>query len=301
MWAGGTASSADGVTVEALEGSWAGTVEVVFEETETTNDPVEDGFPASDVYVIRLLGFETGETTVPFKVTVPVSTIDLPTPIDEYAFAIETYNEDTGQWERNDAMAQYDENTNSVTFWANHFSKKRVVYIGDDPNVDLQKYVYKSDNNKFYITYFAPVTFNKPSNHLPPANPEWSGSGTAGNPDVPDYIEDLGKALETAMTYHTTKIIKPDGYLLFNDPTHDVVSFPDHAISEAITFLYFVALMVISLIERAVRKQMAEESIENLAILPQKMKTADPTWDNLRYLFRSVHLSQIFVKDHMVK
>jgi len=70
---------------------------------------------------------------------------------------------------------------------------------------------------------------------------------------------------------------------------------------EAITFLYFVALMVISLMERAVRKQMAEESIESLAILPQKMKTDTPTWNNLRYLFRSVHLSQIFVKDHMVK
>jgi len=70
---------------------------------------------------------------------------------------------------------------------------------------------------------------------------------------------------------------------------------------EAVTFLYFVALMVISLIERAIRKQMAEESVENLAILPQKMKTANPTWNNLRYLFRNVHLSQIFIKEHLVK
>jgi transposase len=70
---------------------------------------------------------------------------------------------------------------------------------------------------------------------------------------------------------------------------------------EAITFLYFVALMVISLMERAVRKQMAEESIESIAILPQKMKTATPTWNNLRYLFRNVHLSQIFIKGHLVK
>ena len=231
MWAGGTASSADGVTVEALEGSWSGTVEVVFEPTETNTDPVEDGFPASDVYVIRLNGFETGETTVPFKVTMPVTTTDLPTPIDEYAFAIETYNEDTGQWERNDAMAEYDENTGSVTFWANHFSKKRVVYVGEDPKVELDRYVYKSEHNKFYITYFAPVTFNKPSNHLPPSNPEWQGSGTATDPAVPDYIEDLGKALETALTYHTTKIIKPDGYLLFDDPTFDAPSLEDNAIS----------------------------------------------------------------------
>ena len=70
---------------------------------------------------------------------------------------------------------------------------------------------------------------------------------------------------------------------------------------EAITFLYFVALMVISLIKRAVRKKMAEESIESLPILPQKMKTASPTWNNLHYLFRNVHLSQIFIKDHLVK
>lgn len=70
---------------------------------------------------------------------------------------------------------------------------------------------------------------------------------------------------------------------------------------EAITFLYFVALMVISLIERAVRQKMAEESIESLPILPQKMKTHSPTWNNLRYLFRNVHLGQIFIKNHLVK
>lgn len=70
---------------------------------------------------------------------------------------------------------------------------------------------------------------------------------------------------------------------------------------EAITFLYFVALMVISLIERAIRKQMAKESISDLPILPQNMKTANPTWNNLRYLFRNVHLSQIFIKEHLVK
>jgi len=70
---------------------------------------------------------------------------------------------------------------------------------------------------------------------------------------------------------------------------------------EAMTFLYFVALMVISLIERCIRKQMAEESIETISILPEKKKTKKPTWNNLRYFFRDVHLSQIFVNDHLVK
>jgi transposase len=70
---------------------------------------------------------------------------------------------------------------------------------------------------------------------------------------------------------------------------------------EAMTFLYFVALMVISLMERAIRKQMAEEGIEKLPILPEKMKTSRPTWNNLRYLFRGVHQSQIFLDGQLVK
>jgi transposase len=70
---------------------------------------------------------------------------------------------------------------------------------------------------------------------------------------------------------------------------------------EAIVFLYFVALMVISLIERAIRKKMAQESIEKLPILPGKMKTARPTWNNLRYLFRNAHVAQIFIKDRLVQ
>lgn len=70
---------------------------------------------------------------------------------------------------------------------------------------------------------------------------------------------------------------------------------------EAILFLYFVALMIISLIERAVRNSMAEESIGGLSILPQNMKTSAPTWNNLQYLFRNVHLSEIFVDNCLVK
>ena len=70
---------------------------------------------------------------------------------------------------------------------------------------------------------------------------------------------------------------------------------------EAVTFLYFVALMVISLMERAVRNQMADESIEKLPIPPKKMKTERPTWNNIRYLFRNIHVSQTFIKDRLVK
>ena len=62
---------------------------------------------------------------------------------------------------------------------------------------------------------------------------------------------------------------------------------------EAIMFLYFVALMIVTLMERRIRASMAKEKIEKLPILPQGMNTRKPTWDNIRYFFRNVHLCEI--------
>jgi transposase len=62
---------------------------------------------------------------------------------------------------------------------------------------------------------------------------------------------------------------------------------------EAILFLYFVALMIVSLIERKIRMNMAKENIEKLPILPQAMNSKKPTWNNIRYFFRNVHYSEI--------
>ncbi|MBE9569209.1 MAG: hypothetical protein IMF11_01160 [Proteobacteria bacterium] len=62
---------------------------------------------------------------------------------------------------------------------------------------------------------------------------------------------------------------------------------------EAMLFLYFLALMIVSLIERKIRMNMANENIEKLPILPQGMNSKTPTWNNIRYFFRNVHLSQI--------
>lgn len=62
---------------------------------------------------------------------------------------------------------------------------------------------------------------------------------------------------------------------------------------EAIMFLYFIALMIVSLIERNIRKNMADEDIESLAILPQRMRTKLPTWNNITYFFRNIYISTI--------
>jgi hypothetical protein len=38
---------------------------------------------------------------------------------------------------------------------------------------------------------------------------------------------------------------------------------------------------------------MTKQKIEKLPILPQKMNTKKPTWNNIRYFYRNVHLSVI--------
>ena len=62
---------------------------------------------------------------------------------------------------------------------------------------------------------------------------------------------------------------------------------------EAMLFLYFVALMIVSLIERKIRMNMAAQDIDKLSILPQGMNSKKPTWNNVRYFYRNVHYSQI--------
>ncbi|MDH3349775.1 MAG: IS1634 family transposase [Desulfobulbaceae bacterium] len=62
---------------------------------------------------------------------------------------------------------------------------------------------------------------------------------------------------------------------------------------EAMLFLYFIALMIVSLIERRIRLNMTRGNIEKLPILPQRMNTKKPTWNNIRYFYRNVHHAQI--------
>ena len=65
---------------------------------------------------------------------------------------------------------------------------------------------------------------------------------------------------------------------------------------EAVLLLYFFALMVVSLIERNIRLNMEKEKIAKLPILPQGMNTKKPTWNNIRYFYRNIHLALI-IKD----
>jgi hypothetical protein len=67
------------------------------------------------------------------------------------------------------------------------------------------------------------------------------------------------------------------------------------------TFLYFIALMIVSLMERNIRKNMAQEQVEKLPILPNGMNTKKPTWNNVNYFFRNVHLTLIQKEGNIIQ
>ena len=62
---------------------------------------------------------------------------------------------------------------------------------------------------------------------------------------------------------------------------------------EAMMFLYFIALMLVSLIERRIRLEMQEQEIESLPMRPAGMQTKKPTWRTIVDSFHGVHLATI--------
>jgi len=64
---------------------------------------------------------------------------------------------------------------------------------------------------------------------------------------------------------------------------------------QAMLFLYFIALMIIALIERRIRNNMVKKSIDKIAVLPQNKKTATPTWNAIRNLFSTI--IHVIIKD----
>ncbi len=69
---------------------------------------------------------------------------------------------------------------------------------------------------------------------------------------------------------------------------------------EAMLFLYFIALMLVSLIERTIRKGMKREKIDTLPIRPSGLSTKAPTWNNMQLFFRNIHLAMVIQGKHVV-
>jgi transposase len=62
---------------------------------------------------------------------------------------------------------------------------------------------------------------------------------------------------------------------------------------EAMMFLYFIALMLVSLIERRIRLEMQACNLDSLPMRPAGMHTKRPTWRTIVDSFHGVHLATI--------
>jgi transposase len=70
---------------------------------------------------------------------------------------------------------------------------------------------------------------------------------------------------------------------------------------EAMMFLYFVALMLVSLIERRIRMEMQERKIDKLPMRPAGMYTKKPTWRTVKDSFEGVHLATLVQSGKVVQ
>jgi len=62
---------------------------------------------------------------------------------------------------------------------------------------------------------------------------------------------------------------------------------------EAMMFLYFIALMLVSLIERRIRREMKGQKIVSLPLRPDRSHTKKPTWRTIRDTMEGIHLASI--------
>jgi transposase len=90
--------------------------------------------------------------------------------------------------------------------------------------------------------------------------------------------------------FHTTKSVLEVAPVFLKTPRR----------IEAMMFLYFIALMLVSLMERKIRGQMQNDNIDSLPIRPSGLKTKMPTWENLQYFFRNVHLAIVIQNERIL-
>jgi hypothetical protein len=236
--AGGTIAAGAGVTIQALPNSALGEIAVLATATGAAGEQNEDGRVCSLEYEITATGLTNKVLTAPLLVTLPVDVAVLPSPVDPYAFYIETFDEGTGTWIPATGRIPYDAAASTVTFPTAHFSKYRVFHVGlisegelnylDGNNTSLNKYTYSSDH--CVIVYYLPATFGQSSKHVVVDSTTWGpvGGGHATEAGVPDYIEDLAFALDQAHDYLLG--LKVGEQAVFDDPgrvTCEVMSIPD--------------------------------------------------------------------------
>lgn len=200
--AGGMASTPSGAEIEVLPGTGQGQLFFTGALAGAAGAVEPDGVVISASHEIRAHGFSPGRGVAPFVVTLPVDASLLPATVDANAFVAQTFDPVRGVWMDVSGFAAYDAATSRVRFQTGHLSTWRVKYVGLDESMSVKRYIFYTDN--FAIHYALPNALGQVSSHFPVENVVWAGkgSGTASDPAVPDYVEDLGRALEQSLTYY---------------------------------------------------------------------------------------------------
>lgn len=226
--AGGRVATDAGAIVEVLPGSGQGVVVIAATAGGAAGLADERGIVVSREYDVVASGAAAAQLSGPL-LTLPVDPSVIDEPVDPYGFYAETFDDDAGDWVTVDGMPRYDADSASVTFQAPHLSKYRLRLIArGGANVFL--YAWTTPQGHFSITFYcntaAPCTL--PADGQPAVKPiypradgDWQavGGGHATDPDVPDYIEDLGQALEEGLTA-LLAIQTSAGAKLFSAPSY---------------------------------------------------------------------------------
>lgn len=206
---GGTVATESGAVIEVLPGSGTGTIAIDASASGETGYTDDDGIVVSREHDIVASG-PTEKLSGPL-ITLPVDLELLGDDFDTGAFSAEIFDAETMQWQAVDGMARLNDTAGTVTFQAPHLSRYRIRYVGlTGIGTVVTEFAYETDHFliKFYCTKALPTCVlpvaGSPAakNFYPWADADWAarGSGHAKDPATPDYIEDVGEALESALT-----------------------------------------------------------------------------------------------------
>ena len=226
--AGGRVTTAVGAVIDVLPGSGEGVVTLSATASGMPGATDARGIVVSRDYDIVASGLAAAQLSGPL-LTLPIDRSLVSGPFDPFAFLAETFDADLGAWVGIDGLPRFDPAANSVTFQAPHLSQFRVRYVGPGADAPFE-YEATSPQGHFLIKYYCPTmticllprsTSSLATAFVPPADADWLavGSGTASDPDVPDYIEDLARGLEDGLT-SLLALRTSTGAALFAPPTY---------------------------------------------------------------------------------
>lgn len=225
---GGRVATDVGAVVEVLPGSGEGVVAIAATVGGAAGLDDDRGTVVSREYDVVASGDAAGQLSGPL-LTLPVDDSVIAGPVDPNGFYAETFDAASGQWVAVDGLPRYDAAGGTVTFQAPHLSAYRVRLIASGgPDVFLYGWTAPSGHFRFTFYCRTKEPCQLPTDSDPAVRPihlradaDWAavGGGHATDPEVPDYLEDLARALEDGLAF-LLALETASGDALFATPSY---------------------------------------------------------------------------------